>query len=75
MRPRLGPEALRLAERAVAARLLLLRTAPAEVRPGLRKAADGLALAALALAEQDTEASRAALLERVEHLERARLLS
>ena len=71
LRSALDPEALRLAERAVCARVLLLRTAPSEVRPGLRRIADGLALSALDLAGQRTEASRAELLERVVQLERA----
>jgi len=71
LRPRLDPEALRLAERALSARDLLLRTAPSEVRPGLRRVADGLALSALDLAVQGTEASRAGSLERVVQLERA----
>jgi hypothetical protein len=72
LRPRLEPELLRLAERAAAARAELLRTAPSEVRPGLRRAADGLALAALDLAEQGTDVSRARLIEQVGQLERAR---
>ncbi len=55
----------------MSARVLLLRTAPADVRPGLRRVADGLALSALDLARQGTEASRAELLERVVQLERA----
>jgi len=72
LRPRLEPELLRLAERAAAARAELLRSAPSEVRPGLRRVADGLALAALDLAEQGTEISRARLIEHVDQLERAR---
>lgn len=72
LRPRLAPELLRLAERAAAARTELLRTAPSEVRSGLRRAADGLALAALDLAEQGTEVSRERLREHVDQLERAR---
>ena len=71
LRLRLDPEALRLAERVASARILLLRTAPSEVRPGLRRVADRLALSALDLAGQGTEASRAELLERVVQLERA----
>lgn len=71
LRPRLDAEALRLAERALTARDLLLRTAPSEVRPGLRRVADGLALSALDLAGQGTQASRAEALERVVQLERA----
>ena len=71
LRSQLDPEALRLAERAVSARILLLRTAPPEVRSGLRRVADGLALSALDLSRQGTEASRAELLERVVQLERA----
>jgi len=71
LRPRLDSEALRLAERALSARDLLLRTAPSEVRSGLRRVADGLALSALDLAGQGTEASRAESLERVVQLERA----
>ena len=72
LRPRLEPELLRLAERAAAARTQLLQTAPPEVRSGLRRVADGLALAALDLAEQGTEISRARLIEHVDQLERAR---
>jgi hypothetical protein len=72
LRPRLAPELFRLAERAAAARAELLRSAPSEVRPGLRRAADGLALAALDLAEQGTDVSRARLVEQVARLERAR---
>ena len=71
LRSQLEPEALRLAERAMSARVLLLRTAPAGVRPGLRRVADRLALAALDLAREGTEASRAELLDRVVQLERA----
>jgi hypothetical protein len=72
LRPRLEPELLRLAERAAAARAELLRSAPPEIRPGLRRVADGLALAALDLAEQGTDVSRARLVEQVGQLERAR---
>jgi len=72
LRPRLDPELLRLAERAAAARAELLRSAPSEVRSGLRRAADGLCLAALDLADQGTDVSRARLVEWVDQLERAR---
>ena len=71
LRSGLDPEALRLAERALSARVLLLRTAPSEVRRELRRVADRLALSALDLAGQRTGASRAELLERVVQLERA----
>ncbi|MFL5312075.1 MAG: hypothetical protein ACJ79H_16705 [Myxococcales bacterium] len=71
LRRALDPEALRLAERAIRARMLLLRSAPAEVRPGLRRVADRLTMSALDLAREGTEASRAGLLERVVQLERA----
>jgi len=70
--PRLDPELLRLAQRAAAARTELLRSVPSEVGPGMRRAADGLALAALDLAEQGTDASRAQLREYVDRLEQAR---
>lgn len=71
LRPRLEPELLRLSERAVAARAGLLRSAPAELEPELRRVADEIALSALDLAVDRTRGTREDLLERVTWLERA----
>jgi len=58
LRPRLDAELLRLCERALAARAEMLRKAPREVGPELRRVADGIALAALDRAERRTEGAR-----------------
>ena len=65
------PELLRLSERAVAARARLLRSAPGELEPELRRVADEIALSVLDLAVDRTRGSREELLERVAWLERA----
>lgn len=69
---RLAPDLLELAQRAAAARAGLLGAAPEHLRPGLRRAVDRVALEAFALAEQGGDVSRAAMLDRVAELERAR---
>ena len=61
--PRLEPELLQLARRAAEARQAALRITPPALRPELRRLLDGLAIAALDLAEQGSEISRGASAE------------
>jgi hypothetical protein len=72
LRHRLAPGLLELAQRAAAARAELLGAAPEHLRPALRRAVDRIALDALDLAEQGSDVSRSAMLDRVVELERAR---
>jgi hypothetical protein len=72
LRHRLAPGLLELAQRAVAARAAMLAAAPEHLRPALRRAVDRIALDALDLAEQGSDGSRSAMVDRVVQLERAR---